>query len=556
MHGRRSAMRNGTDVFLDHFSAIAAGPGGVDRLRELVLELAIRGELIPQESEDVVYLPNLHPPSQKGKKDRMIENIRTPSDSINHLSTFEIPDTWRLVEFERVLAEIKPGFAAGKRDPNGVVQLRMNNVNTRGGFNWNKIIRIPVEEVKNIEDYYLVQGDILFNNTNSSELVGKSAVFESFTEPIVYSNHFTRLRPKVESVASRFIGLWLNYLWNSRVFYDLCNKWIGQSAVNRDKLTKLVFPLPPLSEQYRIVEKVDRLMALCNNLEARQQAEREDRRRLRTASLAALEEAATAEEAERAWAHVAREFGRLVQTLEDVVELRKLVLIIAVRLASSAVIENIKQLPLSECGEWLGGLTPSKQQADYWDDESIPWFSPKDMKRTELDDAQDHITHRALEVTSLKLLPPGSVLFVVRGMILAHTFPVAMTTRSATINQDIRAIIPTAEIYDRYLVTMLKGCEREILALVKTSTHGTKKLDSPELKQWIIPVPSLAEQHCIVEKVDRMTVLCDGLEAGIRARDAALEVFAAAACRAVLGGPASAAAPAAVMGTGQQRLPV
>ncbi|MEN6516564.1 MAG: restriction endonuclease subunit S [Methanospirillum sp.] len=197
--------------------------------------------------------------------------------------------------------------------------------------------------------------------------------------------------------------------------------------------------------------------------------------------------------------------------------LRELILELAVHLVAKSDSPSTKYVPLCECGEWLGGLTPSKQRADYWDDESIPWFSPKDMKQIELEDAQDHITSRALEETSLKLLPSGSVLFVVRGMILAHTFPVAVTTRPATINQDMRAIIPKAEISDRYLVTVLRGYERKILELVKTSTHGTKKLNSPELKQWIIPVPPLDEQHRIVKKVDHLMALCDDLERWQRA---------------------------------------
>ena len=78
---------------------------------------------------------------------------------------------------------------------------------------------------------------------------------------------------------------------------------------------------------------------------------------------------------------------------------------------------------LGNLGEWGSGGTPSKSNPRFWTDGTIPWVSPKDMKLSELADSEDHITSAALSQTSLKLLPPDTILFVVRGMILAHTFP-------------------------------------------------------------------------------------------------------------------------------------
>ena len=104
-----------------------------------------------------------------------------------------LPVGWRWARLAEVVAEAQPGFACGQRDTNGVVQLRMNNVDTRGNFAWKDFIRVPADATT-ISRYRLEKGDILFNNTNSVELVGKTALFSDHPETVVYSNHFTRLR--------------------------------------------------------------------------------------------------------------------------------------------------------------------------------------------------------------------------------------------------------------------------------------------------------------------------------------------------------------------------
>lgn len=162
-----------------------------------------------------------------------------------------IPVAWRWVRLRDVIENAQAGFACGLRDPQGIAQLRMNNLDTRGNFVWNDVLRVPREFI-DIEKFLIVPGDVLFNNTNSTELVGKSALFEGYDEPLVYSNHFTRLRALTEALLPDFLAIWLNHQWQQGVFAALCNKWIGQSAVKIDKLLSINFPLPPLSEQRRI----------------------------------------------------------------------------------------------------------------------------------------------------------------------------------------------------------------------------------------------------------------------------------------------------------------
>ncbi len=158
---------------------------------------------------------------------------------------------WPCVPLRQVIAEAQPGFASGKRDPKGVIQLRMNNVDTQGNMLWDSFLRVPTT-ADQLKKFALTPGDVLFNNTNSTELVGKSALFLAHDEPIVFSNHFTRLRTKPDCCIPEFLAAWLMQQWNSKTFARLCNRWVGQSAVKADKLLALPFPLPPLPEQKRI----------------------------------------------------------------------------------------------------------------------------------------------------------------------------------------------------------------------------------------------------------------------------------------------------------------
>ena len=136
----------------------------------------------------------------------------------------------------------------------------MNNVTTNGSFNWEELVRVP-DSYTNMDRYWLEADDVLFNNTNSVELVGKSAIFSGFEEPIVFSNHFSRLRTTPGLLHAGFLARWLNLNWQQGLFERICNRWVGQAAVDRRKLLALSIPLPPLAEQKRIVGVLNEQMA-------------------------------------------------------------------------------------------------------------------------------------------------------------------------------------------------------------------------------------------------------------------------------------------------------
>ncbi|MFH5804344.1 restriction endonuclease subunit S [Alienimonas sp. DA493] len=179
-------------------------------------------------------------------------------------------------------------------------------------------------------------------------------------------------------------------------------------------------------------------------------------------------------------------------------------------------------------GDWRGGGTPRKSEASYWGGE-IPWVSPKDMKSVVIDDAQDRITQQAIDNSSAKLIPEGSLLMVVRGMILARSWPVATTSREVAINQDMKAVTLRHPELLPFVLLVLRAMEPTVLRLVKRSSHGTCKLKTQTLQKLWIPLPPLAEQRRIVAAVERLTALCDRLEAEHAERDARGAALARAA---------------------------
>ena len=152
-------------------------------------------------------------------------------------------------------------------------------------------------------------------------------------------------------------------------------------------------------------------------------------------------------------------------------------------------------LKLGDAGEWLSGGTPSKVESDLWSG-LIPWVSPKDMKRPRIGDAEDHV-HESAIGNGTRLVPPSTLLMVVRGMILAHTFPVAMTTQSVAFNQDIKALIPSKEFLPEFLLYWLQDSQRDVLQLVDIANHGTKRLATERLFALDLPCPPLPEQKKI-----------------------------------------------------------
>jgi type I restriction enzyme S subunit len=168
---------------------------------------------------------------------------------------------WPETELGDVLADATSGFACGEDVDDGVFQFRMNNITTEGQLDLSKRRRVP-RDYRNIDRFLVQPGDVLFNATNSPDLVGKTAFFPGLEEPAVFSNHFLRLRPRDGEIDGRYLTRWLNLQFKHGRFKGMCRQWVNQATVGRDALLSLRFPLPPLPEQRRIAEILDKVDAL------------------------------------------------------------------------------------------------------------------------------------------------------------------------------------------------------------------------------------------------------------------------------------------------------
>ena len=150
---------------------------------------------------------------------------------------------------------------------------------------------------------------------------------------------------------------------------------------------------------------------------------------------------------------------------------------------------------LDNCATFYSGGTPSKAVDEYWTG-TIPWVSAKDMKKFRLNDAEDHVTPQAIDAGS-RLVPPGTILLLVRGMTLHNDVPICVAMREMAFNQDLKALRPKEGIDGSFLTYWLLAHKPALLGNVDSAGHGTGRLNTDTLKAMIVSVPPLAEQKAI-----------------------------------------------------------
>ena len=153
-------------------------------------------------------------------------------------------------------------------------------------------------------------------------------------------------------------------------------------------------------------------------------------------------------------------------------------------------------LPLPEVSTIMSGCTPSKSKSEYWGGD-LPWASGKDLKVRSLSATELQLTPKGW--SAAKTAPAGATLIVVRGMILAHTFPVAQCAVPMAFNQDLRALIVKDGMSPDYLTLWAEWAGRWFLTRTSESSHGTKRLDSEIFEDALVPSPSIEVQQELID---------------------------------------------------------
>jgi len=168
---------------------------------------------------------------------------------------------WPLEKISYVLDDVegvKGGFSYSKTKLTeyGIPQLRPYNITRNGGLDLSTLVYVP-EDKEGISDFFLERGDVLFNNTNSVELVGKNTIV---TKPLEmgYSNHIYRLRVKTSIIEPLWLMLCLRRHWIAGTFSRICKRWIGQAGVNTGMLKNIKIPLPSKPIQRDIIKNIAR----------------------------------------------------------------------------------------------------------------------------------------------------------------------------------------------------------------------------------------------------------------------------------------------------------
>ena len=233
-------------------------------LKRTIIDDAIRGKLTDQIKQDGTA-DELFCKIQEEKK-RLIREGKIKKEKFENETKVEgsfcIPDNWRWVSVGEVCANIMYGTSKKSQKEGKIPVIRMGNLQN-GLIKYDNLVYSSDDE--EIEQYRLEYNDLLFNRTNSWELVGKTAIYKAEV-PAIYAGYLIRMTPILINAD------YLNYVMQSGYYWKYCDSVkigaVNQANINAQKLKAFVFPLPPLDEQERIVIKIGELEAqieLLNN---------------------------------------------------------------------------------------------------------------------------------------------------------------------------------------------------------------------------------------------------------------------------------------------------
>lgn len=530
------------DMMLEQFKTIFDRPEKVKKLREMILNLAVRGKLVEQDPNDEpasVLLERIRDEKERLVKEKKIKKEKPLADISKEEIPYELPNGWEWISFNDITI-----CRDGERVP---------------------VSKEEREQRKKIYDYYGASGVIdkidsyIFNKPllligeDGANLINRSTPIAFIARGQYWVNNHAHVLDSISEDVLRYISIYINSI-------DLRPYVTGtaQPKMNQAKMNSIVVAVPPLEEQKRIVEKVDSLMIFCDKLE--QSLEK----KVHYGSLSAksvfnsIGNATTTEELEETLRFILSNFKDLSLGDNAVKELKNCILQLAVQgklvpqdpsdEPAEVLLEKIrdekerlikgkkikKEKPLAEISEeekkyelpkswkwsrlsYITSLITDGKHGDCNNKEKSGYYflSAKDVINDKLvyTNAREITYEDFQEVHNRTNLEPYDILVPNTG---ASIGKIAIAeenelTYRTTFQKSVAVIKPLREYIDeQYLVCIMRGLLQEM----KNKSSGTAMINLllRELREFIIPIAPLAEQKRIVEKVDSLMQLCDELE--------------------------------------------
>jgi type I restriction enzyme S subunit len=245
----------------------------ITQLRQSILLEAVQGKLVKQNKKD-------EPASEllkriKAEKEKIIKQgklkLEKPLPPIAEIEIpYKLPEGWIWCRLGDIVSKMEYGTSEKSSVNNDVPVLGMGNIQ-EGKLVFDKLKYVS-KKIKDLPKLYLKKHDLIFNRTNSFELVGKSAIYLEKDNEFTLASYLIRVAFSLSNVSVEYVVNYINSPICRRTQIEpQITQQTGQANFSGGKLKEILFPLPPLPEQKRIVEKVNQLMQHCNELEQQSQ---------------------------------------------------------------------------------------------------------------------------------------------------------------------------------------------------------------------------------------------------------------------------------------------
>ncbi len=530
-----------TALLTNNLPLLAGAPNGIKKLRELILELAVRGKLVPQDPSDEPASELLRRIAEE--KARLVAGVKIKkqkplTERDDEAPAFELPAGWAWARLSDVV-NVLNGRAYKKEEllDAGTPVLRVGNLFTSNHWYYSNL---TLEE-----DKYCNPGDLLF---------AWSASFGPFIwhgERSIYHYHIWKLDFYAKGQLSKHYLY--NYLLEQTQEIKAAGHGVSMVHMTKEKMEKLVVPVPPLAEQHRIVAKVDELMGLCDSLEAQQADAVSAHAQLVQALLDSLTQASDATDFATNWQRLAEHFHTLFTTEPSIDALKQTLLQLAVmgklvpqdpsdepasellkriaeekaRLVFEGKIKKQKSLPEvdedeepyalplswnwvrfdsvsnTRLGKMLDKAKNKGELRPYLRNTNVQWFN------FEIDDLKS-MRFEEHELDEYRVIPGDLV--ICEGGEPGRCAVWQGDVEDMFIQKALHRARPWLGISPFFLQFCLKAAAHSGF-LDQFFTGATiKHFSGEKLAKYPVPLPPIAEQHRIVAKVDQLMALCDQLK--------------------------------------------